>query len=174
MQAQQSTLDKIHTRPRFKLEVDLQPKEYEERLKDYLFKHKEYSGNINAEVATIWVNTVEDSFYKPYLSLRIEKEEEKTMIRGVFGPSSEIWTLFMFLYFGFSILWMVFITMWFVEKQIKSNDYPWALTASFITLALVFFTYLASRFGQLKAKDEMAQLRKFVEKSTLKYEKAEE
>lgn len=172
MQAQQSTLDKIRTRPRFKMYTDLEPTEYEVLLKQYLDQNKEqFSGNINREVATIWVNTAVDSFYKPYLSLRIEKEDEKTVIRGVYGPSSAIWTFFMFLYFGFSILWMVFITMWFVEKQISSNEYPWALTASFVTLGLLALTYLASRFGQSQAKEEMKQLRHFAEKSTLPHER---
>ena len=174
MEPQQSTLDKIRSRPRFKMMADIEPKDYEQRLKTYLEKHSDYAGNINAEVATIWVNTKEDSFYKPYLSLRIEKEEGNTVIRGIFGPSSEIWTFFMFLYFGLSILWMVFITMWFVEKQISSNDYPWALMASIITLGLLALTYLASLYGQKKGKEEMHLLRKFAEKSTLKYEKAED
>lgn len=174
MPTEESTLDKIRSRPRFKMLTDLEPKEYEQRLKKYLDKHSDYLGNINSEVATVWVNTPVNSFYKPYLSLRVEKEDSKTAIRGVFGPSAEIWTFFMFLYFGFAILWMVFITMWFVEKQIGSNNYPWALAASFVVLGLLLLTYLASLFGQKQGKDEMQLLRKFAEKSTLKYEKAED
>ena len=65
---------------------------------------------------------------------------------------------------------MVFITIWFVEKQIKSNDFPWALPVSFIMLFLLLGTYLATRLGQQKAKTEMQKLRKFAEESITEFE----
>jgi hypothetical protein len=150
----------------------LTKEEYADNLKKYLSEHKdEFSGNINKEVATIYVETVYDNYWKPRLSLRVEIEEEQTVIRGVFGPSSAVWTFFMFLYFSFSILWMVFFTMYYVEKQIKSAEYPWALSASFAMLFFILLTYVAARFGQHKGKDEMLKLRKFAEESTLQFEK---
>lgn len=174
MKTKETTLDKIRTRPRFKIFTNLSPEEYESRLKEYLKEnHQNFNGSINREVATIWVKKNEDRYWKPYLSLRTEKEENITAVRGVFGPSSSVWTFFMFLYFGFSILWMVFITLWFVEHQINSSDFPWALSASFITLGLLLLSYLASRYGQIKAKEEMQALRRFAEESTLKFEKKE-
>ncbi|OVE57056.1 hypothetical protein [Chryseobacterium mucoviscidosis] len=172
MKTEETTLDKIRTRPRFKMFSHLTKDEYAENLKKYLKEHKgEFSGNINKEVATICVETDYETYWKPRLSLRIEIEDEKTAIRGVFGPSSAVWTFFMFLYFAFSILWMVFISMYYVEKQIKSQEFPWALTASFIMLFCIALTYAAARFGQHKGKDEMLKLRKFAEESTLQFEK---
>ncbi|EJL74425.1 hypothetical protein [Chryseobacterium populi] len=172
MQTEETTLDKIRTRPRFKMFTHLTKEEYAENLKNYLREHKdEFSGNINKEVATICVETKYDTYWKPRLSLRTEEEDDQIVIRGVFGPSSAVWTFFMFLYFSFSILWMTFFTMFYVEKQIKSNDFPWALSASFIMLACIAATYIAARFGQSKAKDEMQKLRRFAEESTLQFEK---
>ena len=172
MKTEETTLDKIRTRPRFKMFTDLSKEEYAENLTQYLKEHKnEFSGNINKEVATICVETEDDNYWKPRLSLRIETEDEKTAIRGVFGPSSAVWTFFMLLYFFFSILWMTFFTMYYVEKQINSNEFPWALNASFAMLICIALTYAAARFGQNKAKDEMLKLRRFAEESTLKFEK---
>lgn len=172
MQTQESTLDKIRNRPRFKMFTHLSKESYAENLKKYLAEHKdEFSGNINKEVATICVETEYDHYWKPRLSLRTELEDDHTVIRGVFGPSSSVWTLFMFLYFLFSIMWMTFFTMYYVEKQIKSSEYPWALNASFVMLFCIAATYAAARFGQNKAKDEMIKLRKFAEESTLQFEK---
>ena len=172
MTSEQSTLDKIRTRPRFKLFTDLQPSEYENRLRNYLKENKnQYEGSINREVATISVKTPVDTYWKPYLSLRTEIEDGKTAIRGVFGPSSAVWTFFMFLYFFFSVAWMTCITIWFVEKQIGSTSYPWALPVSFIFLALILLTYLAAQLGQKKGKKEMELLRKFAEESTYPHEK---
>lgn len=166
------TLDKIRNRPRFKMFTHLSKETYAENLKKYLAEHKgEFSGNINKEMATICVETEYDNYWKPRLSLRTEIEDDQTVIRGVFGPSSAVWTFFMFLYFLFSIFWMTFFTMYYVEKQIKSFEYPWALTASFVMLFCIIATYAAARFGQNKAKDEMKKLRKFAEESTLQFEK---
>ncbi|MDQ0065710.1 hypothetical protein [Chryseobacterium lathyri] len=172
MKTEESTIDKIRTRPRFKMFTHLTKEEYEENLKKYLADHKdEFSGNINKEVATIYVKTEYDNYWKPRLSLRIEIEEDETAIRGVFGPSSAVWTFFMFLYFSFSILWMTFFTMYYVENQIKSAEFPWALSASFVMLFCIFLTYAAARFGQYKGREEMLKLRRFAEESTSQFEK---
>ncbi|REC76798.1 hypothetical protein DRF60_12970 [Chryseobacterium elymi] len=172
MKTEESTIDKIRTRPRFKMFTHLTKEEYAENLKKYLADHKdEFSGNINKEMATICVETEYDNYWKPRLSLRIEIEDDETVIRGVFGPSSAVWTFFMFLYFFFSIMWMTFFTMYYVENQIKSAEFPWALSASFVMLFCIFLTYAAARFGQYKGKEEMLKLRKFAEESTSQFEK---
>lgn len=172
MKTEETTLDKIRNRPRFKMYTHLSKEEYAENLKKYLAEHSnEFSGNVNQEVATISVITKDDHYWKPCLALRTEIDEEITVIRGVFGPSSAVWTFFMFLYFLFSILWMTFFTMHYVENQINSNEFPWALNASFAMFLLIAATYAAARFGQKKARDEMKKLREFAEDSTLKFEK---
>ena len=166
------TLNSIRNRPRFKLYTDLSPEEYETNLRNYLDNnHGQFYGNINREVATIFVRTTEESYWKPNLALRIEKEEETTVIRGIFGPSTSVWTFFMFMYFLLTVSWMTFFTLYYVEKQINTDNYPWSLPCSFGVLVLIALTYAAARFGQLKAKDEMLLLRKFAEESTLHVEK---
>ncbi|MCX8525358.1 MULTISPECIES: hypothetical protein [Chryseobacterium] len=172
METKETTLDKIRNRPRFKMYTHLTKESYAENLKKYLIEHKdEFNGNVNTEVATISVKTSDDNYWKPCLALRTELDEEITVVRGVFGPSSAVWTFFMFLYFLFSICWMTFFTMYYVENQINSHEFPWALNASFLMLIFIAATYAAARFGQSKAKDEMQKLRKFAEESTLKFEK---
>ncbi|MFL9834269.1 hypothetical protein [Chryseobacterium terrae] len=172
METKETTLDKIRNRPRFKMYTHLSKETYAQNLKKYLLEHKdEFTGNVNTEVATITVLTKDDNYWKPCLALRTELDEEIIVIRGIFGPSSAVWTFFMFLYFLFTISWMTFFSMYYVETQINSNEYPWALNASFLMLIFIAATYAAARFGQYKAKDEMKKLRKFAEESTLKFEK---
>lgn len=173
MKIEESVLDSIRSRPRFKIFTELSKDNYTQHLKKFLVeKSEEFSGNINSEAAIICVKNEEDPYWKPCLALRTEfdPEEDKTVIRGVFGPTSAVWTFFMFLYFILGILWMVVITLWFVEKQIKSNDFPWALSVSFVMLGLLFTTYIIARLGQLKARKEMQKLREFAEESILKFE----
>lgn len=175
MKIEESTLDSIRSRPRFKIHTDISPGEYTSYLRTFLDEHSaEFIGIINSESATITVKTSDNNYWKPNLALRAEYEpgENSTVVRGIFGPSSAVWTFFMFLYFVLGILWMVFITIWFVELQISSNDFPWALMASFIMVFLLALTYLAALLGQRKARDEMQKLRTFAEKSVLKFEES--
>ena len=174
MKIEQTVIDSIRSRPRFKIFTDISRENYTEQLKQFLEEKSEnYSGNINNEAAIINVKTDNNPYWKPCLALRteIDPDENKSVIRGIFGPTAAVWTFFMFLNFIFGILWMVFITIWFVEKQIKSNDYPWALSASFIILFLLLSTFAAARIGKIRAKKEMQKLREFAEESIRTFEK---
>jgi len=159
-------LNSLRTRPRFKIYTDFDTEICAKKIKSLLALYKEnLQGNINNEVANIWIKTEHNEFWKPYLSLRIEKENHQTVIRGVFGPSAAVWTFFMFLYFIFSITFMVFITIWFVTKQIKSTDFPWAIHVAILSIILLLISFFATKIGQIKAKSEMEQLRDFAEKT---------
>ena len=172
MDTQQTTFDKIRTRPRFKMFTHLSTEEYAANLKRYLAENsEEFTGNINREAATISVKSEHGDYWKPTLALRTVEEDGHIVIRGIFGPSSAVWTFFMFLYFLWIVAWMTFFTLWFVERQIHSNEFPWALPASFATLGLLAATYIAARIGQAKAKKEMEMLRRFALESTLPFEK---
>lgn len=171
---EETTFDRIRNRPRFKMHTDLEPEEFEKILTESLGKHPELMGNINREVATIQVKTPDHPFWKPNLALRTEKDEGNTVIRGIFGPNGDVWTLVMFLYFLLGISWMVLITLWFVGRQINSTDYTWALPVSIGVLVLIALLYFAVRMGHKKAEPEMRKLRDFVITSTLKYEKSTE
>lgn len=175
MKPEISTLDRMRSRPRFKVYTKLSPENYAENLKKYIVENqKEFGGNINKAIATISVKTEEDFYYKPYLSLRTELEDGKTVVRGVFGPSSEIWTLFVFIYALLAFSWGSLLVLWFVGNQIKIEDYTWCLPVSFGVLSLMAINYTAAKFGQNKAKREMAQLRRFAIESTLPHELEEE
>jgi uncharacterized protein YqeY len=75
-------LNTIRTRPRFKLETDLSKEDFELNLKTELQKNTEIQGNINKEVASIWVKTAHNEFWKPYLSLRAESLKDLGKVMG--------------------------------------------------------------------------------------------
>lgn len=173
MKIEETVIDNIRTRPRFKIYSDISREEYTQYLQ-YFLKEKtlEYSGNVNSEAALITVRSKNNQYWKPCLALRSEKDEDenRTIIRGVFGPTSAVWTFFMFLNFIFGIIWMLSITIWYVEKQIKSNDFDGALSVSLVMLFLLGLTFLTARIGRYKAKKEMNQLRNFAEESIRNFE----
>lgn len=171
MRFRSATLNSIRNRPRFKLYTLYPPKEYEQILASHLkLRAHEFIYQLTSESAQIQVRTASAPFWKPCLTLRPEKHGEQTIIRGIFGPSSAVWTFFMFLYFVWSILWMVLITLWFVGIQIKSEQYSWALAASMIVLLLAGLTFFAAQIGKKKALREMALLRDFAVKTLLPLE----
>ena len=162
-------INKIRVKPRFKITSEFDKDFFEQKLKNFILENQTiYQGNINNEVATLSVKTSHNDFWKPYLSIRLETVENRTEIRGVFGPSSAVWTFFMFLYFSLSISFMVFITLYLVTKQIKSNDFPLAIYAAIASVVLLLITYIATKIGQLKAKKEMIQLKKIIDDVILK------
>ena len=168
----QETLTSIRTRVRFKLFTNLTKEEYIENLKKYINDNPDqFTGRINSEISTIYVKNDNQNYWKPNLSLSLNEEDKTTVIRGVFGPSSSVWTFYMFMYFLLSVALMVFGSMYFLEKEIKTNNYPWAATASIITIVLLLGNYLVSQIGQRLSQKEMKLLRQFAEESTYPHAK---
>ena len=171
MKVEQSVTDSIRSRPRFKIYTGISRDAYITYLKSFLKENENrFEGNINREISLITVKSAENYYWKPCLTLRTETEDDQTLITGIFGPTSAVWTFFMFLNFIFGIMWMVSITIWYVEKQIKSTDFPWALNVSFVMLIMLALTFTAARIGKWKARSEMKQLREFAEESIRRHE----
>ena len=168
-----TTFDQIRTRPRFKLFTATEKEVYTLHLKDFLKENQErFAGNINNEAALISVKSQKNEYWKPYLALRTEfdAEENKACIRGIFGPSSAVWTFFMFMYMILGIGWMVCFSLFYVARQIKYDQLGWAFPTSIVFLSLIFLVYIAGRIGRNKGKEEMEQLRNFAQESTLHLE----
>ena len=60
---------------------------------------------------------------------------------------------------------MVFISIWWVTKQIKSSDFPWAIYLAIFSIICLAFMFIATKIGQQKAKKEMEQLKNWAEKT---------
>lgn len=176
MEIRETVFDHIRSRPRFKIFTEKSREACTAVFKSHLKKDKTFSGNINSEIATIQVNNGDFSYWKPCLALRTETDEEtgKTAIRGIFGPSSAVWTFFMFTYFILGILLMVTLTLWLVTRQIGNAEFAWAKGGSFLLVVLLLITYIAAQVGKTKSKTEMKQLRDFAEAAVRQLENQEE
>lgn len=164
-----SILNNIRSRPRFKMHTPLTREAYEKQLRSYLQSHSQlFTNSVSKENTVISIKTKDDYYWKPYLTLRTETEEGKTVIRGIFGPSTAVWTFFMFIYMGFGVGAMTFLTLWYVTESIGNTDYPWAVWASIFCLAVMAGTYLASLWAKRKSAKEMKVLRSFAEESMRK------
>lgn len=158
------SIDNVRSRPRFKVMTEMSKAEFLERFSKRLEKHHDiFFGYIGKESTAIGVKRTKDKFYCPYLQVRVEydEEEESTVIRGLFGPRSSIWTLFTFLYsLGFTFLFLEFI-LWVSNFIVKVNALFFIGLP--IGLMLISGTFLAAKFGQRLAINDMRKLRRFME-----------
>ena len=105
------------------------------------------------------------NFWSPQLDLSIEKEEgeEKTLIRGFYGPNPNTWALFTYSYV---ILGMCFVLagIWGLSKYSLGKPAPelWFMLL-FAILALTL--YLIAQFGQKMGAEQMFRLHFFYQKA---------
>ncbi len=157
----------IVLRPRFFKDLDMPS---EEALKAF-----EQKGKIcqNFKVSRIdhhvfiRIPKKEQHFWSPQLHLEIyDVGENKPTLKGLFGPSPTVWTLFMFLHFIVVVLFVVAGIWLYVNLSL---DEPIIFPiVSMISLFITWFVlYFAGRLGREAGKKEMLSLYKFMD-NTLK------
>ncbi len=103
----------VYSRPRFKLDFEQSPQELTAKFKSKLEeKDCNYSGKIVGTHIVIDVSKQEVHFWLPQLHIEVEKAaENKTHVKGMFGPKPQVWTLFMFFHFTLAIAFIGFSIM---------------------------------------------------------------
>ena len=151
-------------RPRFKIESELSAAQIEILLKENLSKeNSDCKGSVNPGFATILMPEAEQHYWSPQLGLTYEKEESKTVIRGVYGPRPTVWTMFVFFYaiIGFAILIVGMIGL-----SHLSLDKPASILWLVPVLSVILLTlYLVAKFGQKMGQQQMQTLHKFTEEA---------
>lgn len=156
----------IRSRPRFKLKTRLTKEEFTRRLKrQFQIQKRVLGGYVGNEMSVIRMRKDRDKYWAPQLQIRAEKDEdnsELTIVRGLFGPKPVVWTFFIFLYILGGTILLFFGMIWFVQASldIESSLVIWA----WVGLAILAGTYIASKAGQLIARDQIRVLRDFMEK----------
>jgi len=112
-------------------------------------------------------------YWSPELQLEVNenymKDEpytdhpEKTMIRGFIGPKSTVWTMFMFFYIAFGLLF-VFGIVWGSSQQIIDIEVTGYWYGVLGGLGLLF-TFIASQIGQKMGEEQTNLLLKLIDKS---------
>jgi len=164
MEAQKNS--DIHLRPRFKMDFEESQQKliskFEENLKDGDCKYccKIVDGHI-----VIDVPKDENHFWSPQLNIEIEKaENNKTIVKGLFGPKPQVWTLFMFFHFAVAVAFIGFSVMAYVQWTLKM-DYSFALTMVIALPILWFAMYFLGRWGKSTGHKQMDELYKFMMKT---------
>lgn len=159
----------IHLRPRFKMNFEESQQEiiskFRENLNDGNCK---YCSKIVDGHIVIDVPKDENHFWSPQLNIEIESvENSKTIVKGLFGPKPQVWTLFMFFHFAVAIAFIGFGIVAYVQWTLKT-DYSLALTIV-LALPIVWFgMYFLGRIGKKTGHQQMDELYKFMMKTLKK------
>ena len=92
-------------RPRFKTTSHLSPIEIQQRLEKRLQSHpNDCIGKVIPNYVVLKIPKKEQHYWSPQLSLQLEESETAdTVIRGLYGPSPNVWSLFTFGYASMGI-----------------------------------------------------------------------
>jgi hypothetical protein len=156
----------IHLRPRFKMHFEESSQEiiskFKANLKDGECKYciKIVDGHI-----VIDVPAEENHFWSPQLNIEVESgENSQTIVKGLFGPKPQVWTLFMFFHFAVAVAFIGFSVMAYVQWSLKT-DYLVALEMVIALPILWIVMYFLGRWGKRTGHKQMDELYKFMMKT---------
>ena len=149
-------------RPRFRLQVDIQPEEVKERFrKGTAVPGAPCTAAYFPEHIILRLPEEEQHFWSPRLELALEEQSEGTLIRGLYGPSPQVWTMFTIAYGATGTL-ALFIAI--IGTSQLMLDLPghvlWALP---VLGGFALFLYLASQTGQKLGAEQTFTLHHFFE-----------
>jgi hypothetical protein len=164
MEAQKNS--DIHLRPRFRME-------FSESQDNLLSKFKrnlndgdcKYCSKIVDGHIVIDIPEEENHFWSPQLNIEIEQlDAEKTILKGLFGPKPQVWTLFMFFHFAVAVAFIGFAITAYVQWTLK-EDYFFALEMIIALPILWIVMYFLGRWGKSTGHKQMDELYKFMMKT---------
>lgn len=150
-------------RPRFRFESSSCPEQIKKEMEEKLAKtHQKFLSKWTKGHLILKVKEEHIHYWSPQLDLVFEpKGENKTLIRGLYGPNPAIWTLFALLY-GALTLSILFLSIY---EGCKLNlgiidSFSWGIP---ILFSLGIFLYFVSQIGQKLGAEQTFLLHHFLE-----------
>jgi len=158
----------IHLRPRFKMIFNESQQHIIAKFKQNLNDEKcKYCTKIVDGHIVIDVPEDENHFWSPQLNIEIDKiEEGKTIVKGLFGPKPQVWTLFMFFHFAVAVAFIGFSVMAYV-KWTLNIDYKFSLIMVIGLPILWIIMYFLGRIGKSTGHKQMDELHEFMMETLL-------
>lgn len=150
-------------RPRIYVETPLTSDEINKKIREELRSQDGLcEGQSTKGFATIFPPETEQHFWSPQLTITFEETEEKSVIRGLYGPKPSVWTMFVFFYatIGFAILILSMIALSYRSLE-KDAGFLWLLP---VLIGIFFTLYAVAYFGQKLGHKQMTKLHRFLER----------
>ena len=148
----------IALRPRFEVELKKSVEQILEKAKQLKTELKaDYQIKIIDEHLYFYFSKEKRKYYSPFLHLELEANEDRTTVKGLFGPEQLLWTLFMFLHFIIAGLFLVFAMMAYTHWSLNQSI---VLDVVVMTFMVVFWIllYVIARINREKGVPQMHEL----------------
>ena len=141
-------MSSFRIRPRFTQTVDLDIETVQQRLfaranrEDSRCEVKSFPGFISLRIPE-----QDQHFWSPQLNLSLEPDgHDKTVIHGIYGPNTNVWSLFLYGYLFVGSLGLFSGILGFAQWMIGSR--AWGLWIFGAMLAAAIALYVIAQFGQ--------------------------
>jgi len=126
--------------------------------------HPTFESTIVHGHLVVKVKGSEQQYWSPQLDMAFEElSDGKTLIRGLYGPNPNIWTLFMFLYGSVILLILFFFIYEGVQYSLGIMDsFSWAIP---ILIIIGIVLYIISQLGQKLAAEQTFALHHVLEEA---------
>jgi len=153
----------VFLRPRFKMQLDESQQKIIEKFKDNLNDGDcKYCSKIIDGHIIIDVPKEDNHFWSPQLNIEIDNlTSEKSVVKGLFGPKPQVWTLFMFIHFAMTVAFIGFGIMTYVQWTLKS-DFRTSLIVTIAIPILWILMYILGRIGKATGHKQMDELHNFM------------
>jgi small-conductance mechanosensitive channel len=148
----------IALRPKFEVESKHSVDKILEKAKQLKTELKaDYQIKIIDEHLYFYFSKEKRKYYSPFLHLELEANEDKTTVKGLFGPEQLLWTLFMFLHFIIAGLFLVFAMMAYTHWSLNQSIVLDVVVMSFMLIFWVLLYFIA-RINREKGVPQMHEL----------------
>ncbi len=154
--------NKIVLRPRFTLELNVGPNQVLEAFE--AAKNSQDAIKINVLDAHVFLKipVAQQHFWSPQLHLEVlETTKTSCTVKGLFGPSPTVWTLFMFFHFVTGSLFLGF-GVWTYSSWSLGTPFIAPLLLMFLMVAVWVSLYISGRLGKQKGHVQMHELNDFM------------
>ena len=152
----ETTSSEVFLRPRFTIDLDENHEKviekFKKELKESVFPSRFSDGHIIIDVPK-----KEEHFWSPQLNLEIVEEGNKSILKGLFGPKPQVWTLFMFIHFVVGISFLIFGVMLYVKWSLDESIILPLMMVIFLPLLWVLL-YFLGRIGKSTGHKQMDDL----------------
>ena len=153
----------VFLRPRFTIDLDENYYTVLENFSNTFNKEEcKFIGSVVDEHIFISVSKKEEHFWSPQLHLEIiEKSEKTSLLKGLFGPKPQVWTLFMFIHFIIGVSFLGFGVM--LYSRISLGESMFFPIIMMIVLPLIWILlYFLGKIGKDTGKNQMRDLHNFM------------
>ncbi len=152
----------FRVRPRFTHSCTDSVPEIFNKLSDGLEKNKDkINGIIHEPHATIRIVHKNQHFWSPQLSLYVYHDDERTLMKGRYGPHPSVWVIFLFAYSILGLAFFFISTVGLVRLSLHlESQILWVLP---VLIILALIAYLVAQTGQKMGVEQTFTIHHFVE-----------